>query len=429
MASRSSSSATAGGLHPLEDDPIYDSHFKSIMFSLNRLRSLDMLTDLVIRSGSTTVKAHKCVLAAGSKYFRACFTNSMIETESAEPLELNNIDEFSLEAVVDYIYTGNIELNIDNYLRLLDAANQLELPKLVDSCCEFILSNLDVSNCLAIHDLSEQYLCYSLSMQAELYIFRHFEKIIESEDFLQLSFDRLFSYLLRDELSMPSEEAVYEAMVKWIDHEPLARSTHIGSLLKAVRLELISAQFIAQFVHKYLHQNGNCEEAKQLILEAYQWHCLPENEKPNTRRHFLRKKAIYPTLYIFGGDDGVNDSNPYSMVMHLDKNQQEWVGASPMGSARSVGGSASIDSKLYVVGGFDGERAMDSAEVFDCNTNTWSLLPPLLQRRCSCSCAVLRDQLYVVGGVCGPMALSHVERFDITLRKWISVSPLSETRR
>jgi hypothetical protein len=36
-----------------------------------------------------------------------------------------------------------------------------------------------------------------------------------------------------------------------------------------------------------------------------------------------------------------------------------------MSFARSVCGSASIGSRLYVVGGFDGERAMDSVEVFD----------------------------------------------------------------
>ena len=430
MASTCLSSASLGGTaDSVAEDSVCDRHYKSIMFSLNRLRSLDLLTDLVIRSGSTEVKVHKCVLAAGSNYFRACFTNSMIETESVEPLELNNIDEDSLNAIIDYIYTGSIDLSDANYLPILDAANQLELPKLVESCCEFLLSNLDVSNCLAIHDLSEQYLCYSLSTQAELYIFRHFEEIIETEEFVLLTYDRFSSYLVRDELSMPSEEAIYDAVVKWINHDQINRSVHFGSLLRTVRMELITPQFIAQFIHKYVHQNGNCEDARQLILEAYQWHCLPENKRLTSQQHFLRKKAIYPTLYIFGGDDGVDDSNPYSMVMHLDKGQQEWVGAATMGSARSVGGSASIDNKLYVVGGFDGERAMDSAEVFDCTINTWSLLPPLLQRRCSCSCAVLRGQLYVIGGVCGPMALSHVERFDIYARKWTPVSPLSETRR
>jgi N-acetylneuraminic acid mutarotase len=164
------------------------------------------------------------------------------------------------------------------------------------------------------------------------------------------------------------------------------------------------------------------------VLDSFVWHCLPEAERPHSRKQCLRNKAIYPTLYIFGGDDGVNDAQPYSMVMHLDKNQSEWVAVASMGNARSVGGSAAIGSKLYVVGGFDGERAMDSAEMFDCSTNSWSLLPPLLQRRCSCSCAVLKGQLYVVGGVCGPMALSHVERFDNIANKWIAVSPLSETR-
>jgi hypothetical protein len=33
-----------------------DGHLTSLMFSLNRLRSLDMLTDLVVRSGSTEVQ-------------------------------------------------------------------------------------------------------------------------------------------------------------------------------------------------------------------------------------------------------------------------------------------------------------------------------------------------------------------------------------
>jgi hypothetical protein len=36
-----------------------------------------------------------------------------------------------------------------------------------------------------------------------------------------------------------------------------------------------------------------------------------------------------------------------------------------MSFARSVCGSATIGSKLFVVGGFDGERALDSVEVFD----------------------------------------------------------------
>jgi hypothetical protein len=45
--------------------------------------------------------------------------------------------------------------------------------------------------------------------------------------------------------------------------------------------------------------------------------------------------------------------------------RQEWIGVANMSFARSVCGSATIGSKLFVVGGFDGERALDSVEVFD----------------------------------------------------------------
>jgi hypothetical protein len=105
---------------------------------------------------------------------------------------------------------------------------------LVELCCEFLLSNLDVSNCLAIHDLAEQYLCYSLSSLSETYIFRYFEKIVETDEFLNLTFDRLSTYLFKDELSMPSEEAVFLSIVKWIDHAPSIRSVYLGSLLSSV---------------------------------------------------------------------------------------------------------------------------------------------------------------------------------------------------
>jgi hypothetical protein len=219
-----------------EEEIVSLSHSESILVSINNMRTLDILTDLVLRSGSTSIKVHKCVLAAKSNYFKACLTSPMIEraSGSTEPLMLNNICEYSLQAVIDYIYTGHIDLNDGNYLQILDAANQLELPMLVELCCEFLLSNLDVSNCLAIHDLAEQYLCYSLSALSESYIFRYFEKIVETEEFLNLTFDRLSTYLIKDELSMPSEEAVYLSIVKWIDHAPSTRSEHLGSLLSAV---------------------------------------------------------------------------------------------------------------------------------------------------------------------------------------------------
>lgn len=68
---------------------------------------------------------------------------------------------------------------------------------------------------------------------------------------------------------------------------------------------------------------------------------------------------------------------------------------------------------------------MDSAEVFDCTSNAWTLLPPLLQRRCSCSCAVLRNQLYVIGGVCGPIALVSFIIIAIVLLTFLSLLFLS----
>jgi hypothetical protein len=243
----------------------------------------------------------------------------MMESSTNEPLVLD-VDENSLEAVINYIYTGSIEITDSNYLHILDTANQLELPKLVEHCCGFLLSHLDIENCLGVHSLADEYMCHSLGAQAEQYIFRYFEDIVQTEVFLSLPFDRLISYLVRDELSMPSEEAVFSAITTWIGHDPTNRSIHIGELLGTVRLQLVSPQFIAQTIHQCPWVRAD-DNAIKLVLDAYQWHCLPDTDKPGSKKKkkYLRCKAVSSSIYVFGGDDGVNDGHPYSVVMYYDK--------------------------------------------------------------------------------------------------------------
>lgn len=407
--------------------PIFD-YAAEILSSLNSLRINGLLTDITICSGKVSVKAHRVVLAAGSPYFRACFSSAFVEgSDDKKELILNNIEESALEVIIEYIYTGCIEIAEGNYLHLLDTANQLELPKLVNLCGEFLLSRLDVDNCLNIHSLAEIYSCTRLASHTEQFIFRHFEQIIPTDEFLQLTPERLQEYLSHDELSISQEETAFHAIVRWIKHDEINRAKFISNLLSVVRLELVMPQFVALSVHQCPYVK-NDPTALQYVLDAYQWHCLPDNQKKSPRKQHLRSKAIRPCLYVFGGDDGHHDSQPYSEVICLDQLYDEWTTVAPLLKARSVCGSAVIGTKLYVVGGYDGERAMDSVEVFDCVENAWRSLPPISQRRCSCSCSVLDGKLYVVGGVCGPLALSQVECFDPESNTWTSVEPLSESR-
>ena len=194
-------------------------HSQDLLRSFCILKDQKILTDITIISGNTTVDAHRVVLTAGSAYFRACFTNNFIESNNDKKiLNLNHIAEDSIEAIVNYIYTGRIDIKESNYLSLLDSANQLELPKLVNLCGDFLLSRLDIENCIGIHILAETYSCLALATYAEQFIYRNFENITSSDEFLNLTIERVLNYIGSDELSVSKEEVVFEAIAVSYTH-------------------------------------------------------------------------------------------------------------------------------------------------------------------------------------------------------------------
>lgn len=430
------------------------SNFSSILLrELSRLQLAGLLTDVVLKSGSVEVKAHRCILAACSEYFRATFTGLMRESEKGTTVELKHIDENSLIPIIRYIYDGNIEINGENATAILDAASHLRLNNLIDQCCAFLHQNIDIENCLQLHNLADAYNCSSLSNRAQAFIFRNFDDIMLTNEFLELSSDKLLYYMISDQVSVSSEYNLFNGIIKWIAVDPDSRKQYADVLLKTIRLELISPQTIANEIQS--HPYFSCNRVVDvLLLNAYKWHCSSytlsvsscptsanpnplspssslENSSPNAsrRKSFLRTLAIRSSLYVFGGDDGFDDRNPYPDAQYFNMDKYEWIAVAPMHWRRSVCGFIALDAnRLLAVGGYDGEHAMNSVELFDARRNVWRDICPLEQRRCSCNCAVLHEEVYAVGGVCGPHALNSVERYSEADNQWKPSPSMLESR-
>eukprot|EP01041_Mallomonas_annulata_P008338 gene8339-17169_t len=399
---------------------------ESLVKELGKLQSSGYLTDVTIKCGNSEVRAHRCVLAASSEYFRASFTNSMKESELGTIVELKQVDEGCLDAIIKYIYNGSISLSDTNVLSMLDSANHLQLSRLVQKCCDFLFTNLDIDNCLNVHSISDTYSCLKLSKQVEMFIYRNFESITLSNEFNEIAIEKLLKYLSNNQLTISNEEKLFHAIVKWISHDENNRIQYISKLLSSIRLELMLPQTIAHVIHNCIYLKNN-PLATDVLLQAYKWHCTSDILKDKLRKDFIRKDAIRPCLYIFGGDDGFDDGNPYSDVSFYNIETSEWTHVKPLCNRRSVCGTIVINSsKVLIVGGYDGEKAMEIVELFDTHSNRWDLLPPLRQRRCSCHGVVLGEEIYVLGGVCGPQALSHVESFNFRRGTWIQRTPMTE---
>ncbi len=102
-----------------------------------------------------------------------------------------------------------------------------------------------------------------------------------------------------------------------------------------------------------------------------------------------------------------------------------------MPSARTEVTAATLNGRIYVVGGLDADgNSLATVEVFDPEREAWSNAAPLPEGRDHQRLAVLRGRLYSVGGFSrflGPPT-ADVSVYDEHIDRWNAVASLPQPR-
>lgn len=150
---------------------------------------------------------------------------------------------------------------------------------------------------------------------------------------------------------------------------------------------------------------------------------------PSIRKYFSAGTASNGKLYAVSGLD-VNGSIT-STLDEYDPATDSWVSRAPIPvpsyMSGVVGGS---DGKLYVIGGnlLNTLTSMTSTvQVYDPETNTWTLGPSLNQARYTFGATILSSTIYAIGGLSyGGVNLASAEALDLTggiLLPWATPTP------
>ncbi|CAJ1435685.1 unnamed protein product [Effrenium voratum] len=135
-------------------------------------------------------------------------------------------------------------------------------------------------------------------------------------------------------------------------------------------------------------------------------------------------RALYPGyIYVHGGYDG---QRRLQSIERLAPAVDCWEPLPPMSDRRAV---VTASGKLYVCGGWDGEHRLSQVERYNIATACWEQIPPMLERRSHPAVATLRGRLYVCGGFDGVESLSSVECFDPSVGRWSCLPQMRERRR
>ncbi|XP_013786072.1 kelch-like protein 5 [Limulus polyphemus] len=399
---------------------------KHAITSLGKMKvffSQNMLTDVTLVVGDRRIPAHRLVLSSASDYFAAMFTNNLREAVEQEVV-LHNVDPDALSCLIEYCYTGTIELHENTAEVLLSTASLLQLHEVVRFCSGFMIHQLHPSNCIGIHLFAESQGCIELQKTAYNYIMENFTEVIHNQEFILLPSEELHELLLSDDINVPSEEIVFHSLITWLNHDVSNRKKHLGKLLGAVRLPLLAPQFIADHVEEnsLLRSDRMCQD---LIMEALKYHVLPERRSQLQTPRTKPRKSTVGALYIVGGMEyckGTSSIEMYNFRTNV------WTRVGAMNGRRLQFGAAVIDNKLFIVGGRDGLKTLNTVECYDPKTQTWSSMSSMSTHRHGLGVAVLEGPLYAVGGHDGWSYLNTVERWDPQTRQWSYVAPMNTQR-
>ena len=208
-------------------------HSNMVLASLNDLRIHRELCDIELVVDDVRIPAHKSILSACSPYFKAMFSSSYSEANQGSVV-IREVSSTALELLVLYFYTSEVYITTDNVQELLGASCMFQVPSLKDACCEFMRRHLGVTNCLGVRAVADLHSCAQLRKIADDFARKNFTSVIESEEFLKLELDHLIDLFSSDDLGVASEEKVYEAVMIWIQHDPINREEHLIQLLEKV---------------------------------------------------------------------------------------------------------------------------------------------------------------------------------------------------
>jgi len=87
--------------------------------------------------------------------------------------------------------------------------------------------------------------------------------------------------------------------MSWVKYDASKREKHIPELLAFVRLPLLSPSFIMDHVEPV----SDNSESKQLVMEAFKWHLLPERRNLFGSERTKQRKSTVGRLLAIGGMD------------------------------------------------------------------------------------------------------------------------------
>ena len=227
---------------------------------LNLQRGQNYLCDItLVANGGKEFKAHRNLLSAASPFFEKLLQSEMKEKEEGV-IRFEDISELILADILEFIYTGSVEINETNATDLIIVAEYLLIEGLKTKSGRFLeQQQMTSSNCISTLNFAEKYRCEELVINSTKFMLENFASVAESEEFLSLKAEEVETWISNDEIRLSAEEDVLKIILNWIEHNKSERKDKFKQLFGQVRLVLLSRDSLLTLVtHELVRKDPDC---------------------------------------------------------------------------------------------------------------------------------------------------------------------------
>ena len=272
--------------------------------------------DIILKtSDGGTVSGHRAMIAAGSPVFHAMLYGNMKERNEKE-IDLPSVDTRSLQCLLTFMYTGQVEATSDECCGLLLAARYFNIVALEAKCIDTIAKSLNDLNCCKFTLFAVEQQLDMLLKQCYVYMQNNMDKIINTPEFKCLPAESITEICNNSELCI-KELDLFFAVQEWSEYQKASLPAEtIKSIFQLIRYPLIHIANLIEVV-------GPSNQADPYLYKtALEYHILPNNFSGPQDQITIRK-------YYFD----FHTTSPGMLIKHSPKgtlitNQSEGLGQS-----------------------------------------------------------------------------------------------------
>ncbi len=202
---------------------------------IGKLFQQETLSDVMLMAEGQSIPCHKFLLASASEYFYNRFVVE-IETDNHNLLEIEGISFNALKVIVSYQYTGHINITEKNVKDVMPACKMLKLTSASDICETFALELVNPGNCIGLYKMGTAHDFQYLAAKALEVMENNFNMVVSSTEFLTMSETDLTGYIKSENLKIPNEDSVFEAVTSWVRQNLQERERTFPRLITHVHL-------------------------------------------------------------------------------------------------------------------------------------------------------------------------------------------------